>query len=1397
MNEVVDDLLWYANAAFAAYANGSLSRNPTAYKNDLVDQDMAGLQADAFQSRFRVVDYFNDSTGADAAGLEGLGPGPRVPSFVSATVFERIGTHERILAIRGTNNLADWPTDLVSILTFGSPKFQLQYTALKDKVIYWISNGVLTPGYTVTGHSLGGFLAAALTADAGPEISHAYLFNTPGFAGFQFPLLPATFNDWLNHLRPGIPAVDGSKITNITAKGGSSFVSTLGIPVGDRVDIAIETERLPSLNPLELWNSHKIEILTDALAVYDLLSTVDPSISIADSTRIVEAASSINRESLERVVKTLALVFGTAAPAAIENRDQLFEKILQLKATLNAPGASGSHHIVSLLDKTAAQIASLALGDIAVRYALQKLDPFAVSGNAELYVPQNPNGELDLASDDGSSGALTREWLADRAGMLLAQSFVNTFEDGNTIHRGSGSSHDFVVMQPGLDPQVIRVVGPEGASPPISTAQVVFGTAQADALRGLDAADHLYGGFGDDGITGGKGNDYLEGGPGADTLTGDAGNDHLAGGMGDDMLDGGAGDDRLEGGAGFDTYVLHQDGSRDVVVDSDGRGRIDLDGVLLAGGTSERPGIYVSDDGTHYAFPGDLASRGTLVIDGKIDVPQFRNGDLGIHLVAGGVPSLPQAGGSRIYLDNMFDIETLKSNDPNAFNYPWGSPGDDTYTAGPNLGAQFMGFGGNDLLIGGGTQRAFLLGGAGDDRIENRPITYTADTASIFPHLLAGEGGRDRISGSVDDELIFGDYYQIDLTPLATGTFRGYIDYVYLDTRTSADNSTTNVYINGTYLYATDLTDIYGHQKFEYAPTPLPALESLTGFSLETLPDDAYDDAIDAGAGDDIVVGGPGSDTISGGPGDDRLYGDNAMGAHVPFHTIRTDAPEFESFVALFGAPGDDIIDGGAGDDKISDSAGTSSVVSGGDGNDNITVRLVSEDTPDLVTYAVIDGGDGNDIIYATASDVDIDGGPGNDDIEAFAPGGTLIIDAGPGNDRITGFGVYASVDGGAGADTYRISGLDVTIRDDDPDTANIDTLQLRGTPQDFQFSRDGDDLLIGYWINISDKTDELVPGTTTIEDWFAGARHQIEQVAFTADNGARVVWAPKDIQSALDDQGLAWSDFVEPQMPAAQPIVLTPLPPAATPPVPPPEPDTPHDPPAPEPVPTHADPAEPAPEPDTPRPTAPVHVSIVDAGFTGSIAGTSAADTISVLSSLRVIVDAGDGDDEVTTGGGADQIRLGSGNDIASTGGGDDRIIIDRFDGAKTIDGGQGIDTLTIGRSLASMHISVDGGRIVIRDANNNTLDTTNVNVFEFSDAVIFSEGNEPETVVARLYETMLVRTRATPGATYWLDQITAAGPPTQALGAFADVEAFPGSSPPADAQVLIAGIVTIPELI
>src|SRR3990172_1901696 len=214
----------YATTALAAYV--PRSTDISVYKNRLVSEGFAPLLAEDFTSQFRVIDYFSDGLGTDSIGVTGLGQGNGLPSFASATVFERVSTGEQILAIRGTNNPLDWSTNLVSIFSLGSTKYQFQYSILKEKVIDWIAHGVLRPGFKVTDHSLGGFLAVALTADIGPEISHSYLYNTPGYGGFQFFGISTNLTDWLASLRPDLRVPDASKITNITAKGGSSLIPT-------------------------------------------------------------------------------------------------------------------------------------------------------------------------------------------------------------------------------------------------------------------------------------------------------------------------------------------------------------------------------------------------------------------------------------------------------------------------------------------------------------------------------------------------------------------------------------------------------------------------------------------------------------------------------------------------------------------------------------------------------------------------------------------------------------------------------------------------------------------------------------------------------------------------------------------------------------------------------------------------------------------------------------------------------------------------------------------------------------------------------------------------------------------------------------------------------------------
>ncbi|HQU51334.1 MAG TPA: hypothetical protein PLM09_19760, partial [Casimicrobiaceae bacterium] len=144
---------------------------------------------------------------------------------LSVTVFENTQSHERVLAIRGTDDKSDIGTDIVSIALLGSPKYQGQYQSLRAKVQEWIADGTLPQHFSVTGHSLGGFLATGLGLEFPQHVDHAYLFNAPGLGGLtNRPVLDQIAR--IYNITGG--AYDPAKFTNVRAKSGLSMVAGLG-----------------------------------------------------------------------------------------------------------------------------------------------------------------------------------------------------------------------------------------------------------------------------------------------------------------------------------------------------------------------------------------------------------------------------------------------------------------------------------------------------------------------------------------------------------------------------------------------------------------------------------------------------------------------------------------------------------------------------------------------------------------------------------------------------------------------------------------------------------------------------------------------------------------------------------------------------------------------------------------------------------------------------------------------------------------------------------------------------------------------------------------------------------------------------------------------------------------
>jgi len=188
--------------ALAAYAN--LQEGLSANQILALTEDGVGMtqtQAEQFAVRWPeiVAQYADPVTG------------------LSVTVF-RNGSEVNI-AIRGTEGLNF--QDLFADLQLGIGQIPEQYTALKNFYETLKSSGQIqeTDNLTISGHSLGGFLAQLLAVDYGTDFEHTYTFNAPGIGGVPLDLFGITNN------------ISIAAITNIRGDG-FSVISTVGTSLG-------------------------------------------------------------------------------------------------------------------------------------------------------------------------------------------------------------------------------------------------------------------------------------------------------------------------------------------------------------------------------------------------------------------------------------------------------------------------------------------------------------------------------------------------------------------------------------------------------------------------------------------------------------------------------------------------------------------------------------------------------------------------------------------------------------------------------------------------------------------------------------------------------------------------------------------------------------------------------------------------------------------------------------------------------------------------------------------------------------------------------------------------------------------------------------------------------------
>lgn len=257
-----------------------------------------------------------------------------------------------------------------------------------------------------------------------------------------------------------------------------------------------------------------------------------------------------------------------------------------------------------------------------------------------------------------------------------------------------------------------------------------------------------------------KGGQSLTGSGKGDILFGGKGNDSLAGASGDDTIQDGPGTDTLTGGDGIDTFVLEEDGARDVITDF-------------------RPGTDRLDFSAYAMFYDAAQLTVTVLSNGAIvtwrdEVTEiYRSGnkslkwsDIANALVTG--PDRPPL---------VVNQEWTGGAGDDVFRGSWGADslsgargGDHLYG---NLGADHLsGDEGSDTLLGGdgddrltgGVGRDRLLGGQGADHLEGNlgfdTLLGGDGNDRLFSHtgadLLHGELGNDTLFGGAGNDRLFG-----------------------------------------------------------------------------------------------------------------------------------------------------------------------------------------------------------------------------------------------------------------------------------------------------------------------------------------------------------------------------------------------------------------------------------------------------------------------------------------------------------------------------------------------------------------------------------------------------------------------------------------------------------------
>lgn len=483
---------------------------------------------------------------------------------------------------------------------------------------------------TLTGHSLGGHLAAIAQCLYPDLFSDTYTFNAPG-ADTTLPFINRLDDfvrnaaNMLHFSQSGVGEGETATLEQLASSNKLHVYDSEDLAPGDdgsfvasewsNSGILGEQTNIPSEH-----NSHLIAPLLDSLAIQKVVDSLmkdgaNTETRLTQMTTLLSGMSFQPERALERLVAALTeTITGTPikplpevnitkdtlgwlwiGAGAAEGREEYYKALVKLQVALkDQPNLE-----LKILDGlTAKQLVALAMGDhdtaLAYRYALLELNPFVLTG---VVFDSATKARLAMYDPADRKGELTDAYLLDRANMLCAM-----------IKGKDALATSLLYQDKTLDETLFApAVGIPGQGGDWDWERTVFGVDTGD-VPFMVKPDANY-----------------------NRLTGGSKDDRLYGGDGVDILSGNAGADYMQGGRGADVYEADDN---DTIFDIDGKGKVIYGKSILTGGIADG-GIYRSTDGRFtYVLVGDR-----LLVNDKLIIENFRNHDLGIHLLDKDMPS--------------------------------------------------------------------------------------------------------------------------------------------------------------------------------------------------------------------------------------------------------------------------------------------------------------------------------------------------------------------------------------------------------------------------------------------------------------------------------------------------------------------------------------------------------------------------------------------------------------------------------------------------------------------------------------------------------------------------------------------------------------------------------------